>query len=526
MTSVDLAKTVCRRLLGHGVRRVVLAPGSRNAPLSLALATLAEAGLVDLQVRVDERTAGFVALGAAKVSGEVVAVVTTSGTAVGNLLPAVMEARHGGVPLLVLSADRPLSMRDAGANQTTRQLGLLAPHALDCVELASDPDEVAAWGFALDRAVELARGTRTRQPGPVQVNLGFAEPLVDPSLLGLEDLTPDRVRQVTASAPGAALDLTEEARTVVLVGDATPEQGRLARDVAERGGWPLFAEPSSNARVGANAIAGYRLLVDDRDDIERVVVVGHPTLSRPVTRLLRREEPEVVVVASSAEWIDPGQRADRVVDRIGEVVASDPGWLRSWQQADREVDRPEGWGRQVVADRVVAANRAGQVLVLGSSNPIRDADLAPVAAAADEVGQVFANRGLAGIDGTLSTALGVAWVTGEPVTVLLGDLTFQHDLGALVGGELEAAPGVRVVVVDDHGGGIFAGLEQGQAEYAAHFDRVFGTPQRLDVGAAARGLGAEVIEVADEAGLEAALAAGHPDQGWQVIVCRVGRPVG
>lgn len=525
MSSVDLARTVVATLLAQGVRQVVLAPGSRNAPLALALATAEQAGQLSLHVRVDERSAGFIALGLARATGEVAAVLTTSGTAVGNLLPAVMEARHAGVPLLVLSADRPSSMINSGANQTTRQDRLLGEHALECLRVASDSGDVEDWRHLVRRAVLLASGVRTRQPGPVQLNVELAAPLVGPELL--EPVEPAAVLAVREPIPASPLVLDGRPRTVVVAGDAPPAVGARAMAFAAEAGAPLLAEPSSNARRGAHAIAGYRLLLPRfADRVERVVVFGRPTLSRPVSALLARHDVELIMVSAGADWIDPGHGASSVVDGVTTEDRGSEEWLQEWLAADRELesgasvrDEVDGVLSPRLATRTVWAGfDADDLVMLGSSNPIRDADLLPIM---DSGPVVHANRGLAGIDGTVSTGIGLALGSGRPVTVVVGDLTFLHDVSALGIGDLERRPDLRVVVMDDHGGSIFHGLEQGAADYQRHFERVFATPQRVDLAMVAAGFGATVTQVSAVDDLAAALA--RPPAGVEVVVVPVDR---
>lgn len=525
MSSPQLAITVVQTLIAQGVRHVVLCPGSRNAPLALALACADRAGLVELVVRLDERTAGFMALGIAKASGRPVAVCTTSGTAVANLHPAVLEARHAAVPLVVLSADRPLSARRSGANQTTEQDQLFGSAVLDASLISSQSGDAEDWRFALRRSLVIAEGTRSRQPGPVHLNLALAEPLVDPALL--DELCPGPPEDellVDAAQPAPAHGIAPGPRTVVLAGDADPATGRAARRFAEAAGVPLLAEPSSNARAGALAMARYvtTLRSDLAQDIERVVVFGHPTLSRPVTTLLRRPEVEVIVVAEHAQWNDLGHRATRIVDQVEPTSPGDRRWLDRWVQADRQAvaaaDQGQVWGRAAVAAEVMAQLGPGQVLVVGSSQVIRDLDAAPIT---ESGAMVYANRGLAGIDGTISTAVGIRMGSELPTTCLLGDLATLHDLGGFVHGEQEAVPGIRIVVVDDHGGGIFATLEQGAPDYADHFARVFATPQRVDLAPVLTALGAGVTTVSDVDALRAELAGPIPEQGWQVVIARV-----
>ncbi len=509
MSSIQLGAVIVDALVGSGVTDVVLAPGSRSAPLALAADRADRAGRIRLHVRVDERVAGFTALGLAKEARRAVAVITTSGTATANLGPAAMEARAAGIGLVLVTADRPAHQVGTGANQTGDQAGVLGPSALAVVRLSSESGDEAAWSAGVHRAVATAEGLRTRRPGPVQLNVEFAPPLV-----GTLPDPVDRGIRVARSAGHSVVEL-DGRRTVVLAGDATPALGAEARAMAEIAGAPLLAEPSSNARSGPNAVAAYRgLLAELGGDIERVVVVGHPTLSRPVTALLSRPDIELVVVAPGADWPDPGHRATVVADRVL-LGDQDPDWLGRWKAVDHGPS-VVGFTRQSVADIVLAALGPDDDLVLGSSSIIRAADLSPVSPAPP---RVFANRGLAGIDGTVATATGIALSSGRPTTVLLGDLTLQHDLGALVRPPGEPDPGLRIVVADDGGGAIFHGLEQGAPEYAESFERVFGTPQGIDLAAVAAALGWRSVRVTSAPELTEALA-GDAD----LIVARIPRP--
>lgn len=509
MSSIELGAVVLDALLGMGVTDVVLAPGSRSAALAVAAHRAETARALRLHVRVDERVAGFTALGLAKESGRAVAVITTSGTAVANLAPAAMEARASGVPLVLITADRPAHLVGTGANQTADQVGVFGPSALAVVRLSSESGDAAAWAAGVHRAVVLAEGRRTRQPGPVQLNVEFAVPV-------LGRLPPLRPRGLEVSRSGGRAAVELDGRpTVVLAGDAPPVVGVEARALAEVSGAPLLAEPSSNARSGPNAIAGYRdLLAGLGAGIERVIVVGHPTLSRPVTTLLSRVDVELVVVSSTASWIDPGHRAAVVTDRVL-LGDQDPAWLSRWRSADAGPSLPEGFTQRHVADAVLGALGASDDLVLGSSSIIRAADLSPISL---NPPRVFANRGLAGIDGTVATATGIALAGGRPTTVLLGDLTLHHDLGALVRPAQEPAGRLRIVVADDGGGSIFHGLEQGAPEYADSFERVFGTPQGVDLAAVGSALGWRARQVRNQGELAEALAGQA-----ELIVARLGR---
>lgn len=521
VNATECARTVVAALLQLGVEHVVLCPGSRSAPFAFAWEQAARAGTVELHVRIDERSAGFLALGLAKASGRLVPIVTTSGTAVGNLLPAVMEAAHSGVPILVLSADRPATMRHTGANQTTDQAGLFRRFTRADAEISGGEGTPRAWAFQVARLTAAALGVRSRDPGPVQLNVAFAEPLV-PMGDAWPEITPTRLPAVaTPQAPTTRVEVPA-AGTVALVGDGPPALGQRAAALAAAG-VPILSEPTGNARFGP-AIRTYRLLLDTGlgAEIQRVLLFGHPTLSRPVTRLLARADVEVIAVAAGARWIDPGGNVSQVIDE----VVIEPGrtdWAARWAAADRvlgeriDAEFGEELSGLTVAAALWRALGPDDTLVIGSSNPIRDLDLAPVSGSAP---RAYANRGLAGIDGTLATAQGIALVHG-PTTVLVGDLTFLHDVGSLLVGPLERIPDLRVVVVNDNGGSIFHVLEQGAEEYAGSFERVFGTPTGVAIAPLAAAYGWRHRDVTDLPTLRTLLA--EPVTGREIIEIRVPR---
>ena len=536
-TSAARAAQVLQELLAGGVREVVLAPGSRSAPLALALYAADAAGDLRLHVRIDERTAGFLALGLSMGSRRPVAVVTTSGTAVGNLLPAVMEAHHAGRQVVVVSADRPASLRGTGANQTTWQDGIFGVFAAT-IDLALDatPGEVTTGVAAA-----------LRHDGPGHLNVQFDTPLLPepgaPWWPGPLPVTGDpatddpRGRSVDAAVAAPAPRLTLEAgpRTVVLAGD---DAGPAARMLAEAAGVPLLAEPSSGSRAGDRAIRSYRLLLATAlgAAIERVIVVGHPTLSRPISALLSRTDVDLYAVRTrTGVATDPAHRAT-VLDSVPMPTGptgfdTDHGWFAAWRSADDELssridrfvdERPDLDALQVAAE-ISRALGPGQSLVVGSSNPIRDLDLMLVPYRPRQRRLVVANRGLAGIDGTVSTAIGVdLGRAGAPRTLaVMGDVTFLHDASALVMGPDEPRPVLTIVVVNDDGGSIFALLEQGGPDYAPAFERVFATPHRTDL-AALVGAGHAAYRLAESRrALRELLAA--PTQGPLVVEARVDR---
>lgn len=527
--AVATAVAVIEVLAKSGVRDVVVAPGSRSASLAVALHEADRAGLVRLHVRIDERSAAFLALGLARGSERPVPVVTTSGTAVANLHPAVLEAHHSAVPLVVLSCDRPAALRGTGANQTTEQAGLYGAR-VPSADVA--PGDIAGATAALRAAV--------RRRGPSQVNLQLAEPLLPSELpLGLgHDRGVRAGGPATARRDGAEGSDGAEAprevlragpRTVVVAGDGAGPQARL---LAEAAGWPLLPEPSSGARCGANAVRTYRLLLGGplADDIERVVVVGHPTLSRPVSRLLARGDAEIVAVADRSGVVTDPARVARHLDRAPAPPLGGEGahcrWLAAWQQADARLsarldhlvaNHPHAWPLRVAGVVAGAVPPDGSLLV-GSSQPVRDLDLMMVPYAPRQHRRVAANRGLAGIDGLVSTAIGFA--LGRPASralAYLGDLTFCHDANGLLIGPREPRPDLTVVVANDDGGAIFSTLEQGEARYAPAFERVFGTPHGTDMGLLCAAHHVPCLQVTDGAELAVVLESTGHGSGLRVV---------
>ncbi len=500
--STAQARVLVDELLRNDVRHVVLSPGSRNAPLSFALAEAAAAGRLTLHVRIDERTAGFLALGLAKGSGEVTAVTCTSGTAVANLHPAVLEARHARVPLIALTADRPVELYRTGASQTVDQQRVFGIDTLQFPIAEHRRGQNGLWRSLVCRAVASAR-----EQGPVHVNVPFREPLVPDDTAWPEsldgrpfDMPWTRVATKTTTSLHPADHLGP--RTLVVVGD-TREDATTITDLAERAGWPVIAEPTApGLRHGSLLLNAGELPTKLKPDA--VVVVGRPTLSRGVMKLIATTG-TVHVLSDEPDWPDPQFAATHTSTALalGEHEVDDE-WLTAWQHADKaaadvvdDLLAKEPWptGLQVARD-LVAALPAGSALFLGSSNPVRDVDL--VAAPRTDI-RVHANRGVAGIDGSVSTAAGIALTTG-PTFALIGDLTFLHDANGLLIGPDEPRPDLTVVVLNDDGGGIFTLLEQGAPEHSAAFERVFGTPHGVDLAhlCAAHGVPHTLVADADQ----------------------------
>jgi len=522
-TSTDLARAVIGHLVENGVGEIVLAPGSRNAPLSFAAYDAAGAGLVRLHTRIDERSAAYLALGLTKV-GSSAAVLCTSGTAVANLHPAMLEAAHAGVRLIAVTADRPARLRGTGANQTTDQVGIFGPliPTADISRTAPDLPQVLAGVFGA-----------AHQGSPLHLNLQLDDPLV-PEDRWTDDL-PDTPEQEGRRGwrrfqnDGSEVAIPHGPRTVVVAGD---DAGPPARTLAERAQWPLLAEPSSGSRTGTHAIRTYRLLLGSTlaDEVERVVVFGHPTLSRPVSRLLARDDVEVLSGPSYGVWTGRPYGVDHSFDRltVGEGVETD--WLGRWLEADvrvsRDLDRllaaEPGLTPYDVAGAVARALPREGLLVVGASNPIRDLDLMVPRYEVGGRRKVIANRGLSGIDGVVSTAIGAALGRrSDRSLALVGDVTFLHDSNGLVLGPDEPRPDLTIVVVNDDGGSIFATLEQGSEQYADRYDRLFGTPHGVDLASLCAATRTPHLKVTSRPELEQALAG--PNGGIEVVEAVVRR---
>ncbi|MEI2776695.1 MAG: 2-succinyl-5-enolpyruvyl-6-hydroxy-3-cyclohexene-1-carboxylic-acid synthase [Tetrasphaera sp.] len=538
--TLDLARALLDEATDAGVAEIVVCPGSRSAPLAYAALAAAESGRVRLHVRVDERSAGFLALGLAKTSRRPALIVTTSGTALANLHPAVLEAHHACVPMLVVSADRPHELRHSGANQTTVQPGMFAEAVRWEADVAAPGPEATHAATHIAAARPLARAAYAAavgsagDPGPAHLNLCLREPLV-PDAWPLEPPIPQHppaLSPPSAQAPTSDHGPTHRARTLVVLGDLVdPATRPVVSAWARVQGYPLIAEPFGLRREDAALPHGPLLLTDPgwlaAHLPERVLTVGRLTLSRPVTALLRTRGLVVEAITDRALVPDPAGVvcASHPFEALGDPQSHPPtAWGRAWQAAGEDLARrlagaPPAWDTGAGCARAVAAGvPAGAHLFVGPSNPVRDLDVA-VARVPDGV-TVVANRGLAGIDGCLATAAGIAYAEGAAYA-LLGDLTFLHDANALLIGPAEERPDLSVVVVNDGGGGIFTLLEPGAPELSKAFDRLFGTPTQTDIGALCSAHGVpHVLPTSPDALAE---AIGAPPDGIRVIEVRVRR---
>jgi 2-succinyl-5-enolpyruvyl-6-hydroxy-3-cyclohexene-1-carboxylate synthase len=556
--STAFATVFTDELIRCGLREVVLAPGSRSAPLAMALHDRCGAGSpLRLHVRIDERTAAFLALGLAKASGRPAAVLCTSGSAAANFHPAVIEADESGVPLLLLTADRPPELRGTGANQTIDQLHLYGGAVRWFTEVGvpeARPGMNAYWRSLACRAWAAASGGAGGFPGPVQVNL----PLRDPLVPGLPDMVdpadwPEsldgrpggaawtRLAGDTGAGTPGALELPWTEKGVVLAGDGAAQAGTLAA-LAEHAGWPVLAEPSSGERRGSAALTAYQYLLDDPKFTaghppDLVISAGRPGLSRGQLGFLRQATGhgarQVVLTQGPGRWADPARSATDVAARVRLAGGPPPGppaeWLRGWQQADAAargaadaiLAGEAGLTEPRLARDLAAALPDGALLWAASSLPIRDLDRHMAARAGL---RVLASRGASGIDGLISAASGAALAHqaagGGPAVALLGDLAVLHDSPGLFAGPSEPRPDLVIVVASNDGGGIFSTLEP--ASFPDSFERVFGTPHGARLSALAAAAGLPYRELREAADLPAALRGG----GLRIVEVPAGRAAG
>jgi 2-succinyl-5-enolpyruvyl-6-hydroxy-3-cyclohexene-1-carboxylate synthase len=477
-SSQSFAAELLATLVAAGAKHLYLAPGARSQSLAIAADQLAQANLADLTIRLDERSMGFVALGRAMATGVPAVVITTSGTAVANLHPAVLEAHHSGVPMLLLTADRPARLRGKGANQTTNQVGIFADAVIRCIDVSvPELGEFDPRALAIE-AIELATG---ENPGPVQLNLQFQEPLSalspNASELKVAEVSINPARSETSS-----LEVVVSDRAVVVAGAGA---GQAAVDFAKAANLPLFAEPTSGARYSKQLVVDYiaGLNGDLGSQVDQVFVFGKPTLSRPVQRLIANSKTWVCASKTHGHF-DPSGKALGYADELIPLGLGEQSWLEKWQKEEAFVSP-----RSALATAIWEATGTNEQLLFGASQIIREADRA---LPAKEI-SAFANRGLAGIDGTVSTAVGLAQ-NGKKTRVLLGDLTLLHDASGLNLSGIENLD-IQLIVGNDHGGEIFKKLEVAQMLPQDALERLFLTPQQVDFKALAHAYGWEYFAV-------------------------------
>jgi len=500
-SSTSLARVVVRQLIEAGITDTVISPGSRNAPLSLAMYAAAEKDLLKLHIRIDERSAAYFALGLAKASGRPVPIVCTSGTAVANYHPAVLEAHHSNVPLLVLTADRPANLRRTGANQTTEQARIFG----NAVRYFAD---VSGGVFPLELPLD------SLHRGPVHLNLQFEEPLLpdeDNAWLTEIKVAP----KVKPTGKSAGTLKVNTSRGVLVIGHdrgglTVAEVSKIAADLE----WPVVAEDPLSFPEAISHAALFLASPAIRKNLapETVVIIGRTTLSRPVNALIASAKTQIVIDPRMST-VDTYRVADQRFIAAPKVQsrAADPEWHEQWRKLSlrtaKLVSEISNWSESALAREL--ANQLSGAVFIASSRPIRDLE----SFASSRTGvETFANRGLAGIDGNISTALGIA-TARQSATAIIGDLAFLHDLTGLVG---NTSANLRIIAINNDGGGIFSTLPQANV---AGFETVFGTPHGLDLEKIATGLGISAKTISSIAELKSELA--KPISGVSVLVCQM-----
>lgn len=469
MASTELARSIIRDFIAHGINEFVLSPGSRNAPLSIALYEANSRGLVKLHIRVDERTAAYFALGIVKASKTPAVVVCTSGTAVANYYPAFLEAFHSDLPLFVLSADRPERLRQTGANQTTNQVRLFnCGHYFDG----------SNYQIMID--------------GPTHINVQFDEPLLSEDKT---DWLSNIQKREIASDPTAPEEFNvPDGRGILIIG----HDGVDVKDFAKELGIPIIAE---NPLSYPDALA-HASLFSANLEIDWAVIVGRTTLSRSTNALIAKAS-KTFVIDPRAKKIDPKRTATKIFSTVPKII----GQAERWSITSDKL-KLDSWSEPAVAQVIAESLPTGATLYLASSRPIRDIE----AFATPRSGiEVLANRGLAGIDGNISTALGIASKRSSTYAVL-GDLAFLHDLTALV--NLEPV-NLKLVVINNDGGGIFSTLPQAGVE---GFETIFGTPHGHDLASIAASFKIPTTQISDLESLKRFLA---PANGFEIAILQM-----
>ena len=498
--STALARSIIKQLIELGIKDVVLSPGSRNAPLSIALYEASEKGLINLHVRIDERGAAFFALGIAKASARYVPVVCTSGTAVANYYPALLEAHHSDINLLLLTADRPARLRGTGSNQTTDQSNIFGAFV--------------RASFDTDKDLDLSKALSGS--GPVHINLQFDEPLLDQD--NSDWLSGIKVKTQEIGKAEAIEINTDSKKSLVIVGHdragfSVAEIEKFASDLAA----PLIAE---DPLVFDGAIAHAPIVLSDEKArvalaSENVFVIGRTTLSRSINAYIQGAR-KVIVIDPRTENIDTSRTSDEIYTQIPKVkkpLEIDQSWHEIWKKFEALAAialsvLPE-WSEAELATVIAEELEDDTALFISSSRPVRDFE----SFAVPRSGLVtYANRGLAGIDGNISTALGVATQHSESYAVI-GDLAFLHDVSALAN---PTKDNLTIIVVDNDGGGIFSTLGQRGSK---GFETIFGTPHGIDISSVVKGFGISSQRISSAKELHIALQQIHT--GLHVIVAKM-----
>jgi len=489
--STKLAHSLLRQLIEVGVSDFVISPGSRNAPLAIALGEAASKQIIDLHVKIDERGAAYFALGISKASNNYVAVICTSGTAAANFHPAALEAFHGRNKLILITADRPARLRKTGANQTTDQVNIYPV--------------IKTHDFAAEIEIKKLLTGST-----VHLNVQFDEPLVESEktdwLAGLKILSPNYENKISGKL--------EVVSGVLIIGH--DRAGYAVAEVnafASKLNWPVICEDPISF---PQSIAHASIFLSDPQVAtklapDNVIVIGRTTLSRSTNSFINLAK-KVIVIDPRTTDIDSKREADLILKALPNEVISIESDQNIWHKASGAASRQLEnlvWSEQLAITTICELLPDESALFVGSSRPVRDIE----AFAHPRSGvSVFANRGLAGIDGNISTVFGIT-NEFESTTAILGDLTFLHDISALT----NATKGnLRIFVIDNNGGGIFSTLPQANT---GNFEQLFGTPHNLDLLKVIAGFGVSVVNITSLTELQSAVS--RAIKGFEVVVVNV-----
>ena len=501
--ATTLARVIVRQIIEAGIKDVVISPGSRNAPLSIAFYEAQQRGLINLHVKIDERGAAFFALGLTKSTGRAVPVVCTSGTAVANYHPAVLESSHSNAPLLILTADRPARLRRTGANQTTEQARIFGK----AVRYFAD---VSGSAYPMELPLN------SLQSGPVHLNIQFDEPLIsDADDAWLDNLTIAPPKVFDRKSPGTLH--TKSTRGLLVIGH---DRGGLSQEsvvkFAENLGWPVIAEDPLSFDNAISHASVFLTSTKIRSEVkpDTVVVIGRTTLSRSINALVYTAR-KTIVIDPRLATVDSDRAADQKFLALPalQVPAADSDWIATWsklaERSAKVIADLDIWSEELFAREFARHIPSGAALFIASSRPIRDIEGFAIPRSGVSV---YANRGLAGIDGNISTALGIASGANHTYAVI-GDLAFLHDVSAL---SHSSEAKLRLFVIDNNGGGIFSTLPQAGVE---GFETIFGTPHDRDIAAIATSFGVKATTISSVKELSESFT--KPVTGFEIVVVKV-----